>query len=261
MAISSLRYVSLLLLICSNGIVSFYPRERKSFHSLSLKEESRMNIYDMEKEVVATAQLQLDKKRVVQALEETQASSSLQKGPEKTALLASRWQISAAASITAFVGTFAVTQSSFLAFVALTGVFITANRDPVDDESLEGAVSRNIGRAAIKTVESSKPRLQRIAIAAITDGDQDESQYFKSEIGRQQISSQNPRLGKYILQLEEEAAALSLWKQNRQMVDQYLPYYSLEDLQKKALQNNIDFNCTKVELMMRLLENNIIQLY
>jgi hypothetical protein len=244
--------------MCIHDSFAFYPPSRCSY-GMPLK-ESTMNILDMEKEVVASAQLKMDQRRVVDALDTANPSTKTKRmTPETTAMLASSWQISAAAAITAFVGCECVTHSNFLSLLVLAGVFVSAFQDPVDDEGLFGAISRILGRATIQTVESSKPRLKRIARAAIIDdGDED---FFKSEIGRHQIRANNdPRLARYIQQLEQDNDSLSLWKEQRQMVDQYLPYYSMDDLHSKARQNGLDINCTKAQLMMRLLEANIIQL-
>lgn len=217
-----------------------------------------MSIMDMEKEVVASAQLQMDKRKVVDALETKKSPKT--KTPEKAAMMAAPLQISAAAAISAFIGCECVTHSNFLSLIVLAVVFISAFKDPVDDEGLVGAISRILGRATIHTVESSKPRLKRIARAAIVDDD-DES-FFKTDIGRQRIrTNQDPRLARYIQQLEDENASLSLWKERRQMVDQYLPYYSMDDLHSKARQSGIDISCTKSQLVMRLLEADIIQLH
>ena len=214
--------------------------------------ESGMDLLNIEKEVAASAKVKMDKDRVVQALD-----SSKKKDPKTQALLASPWQISAAAAISAFVGTFFVFHSTFFSTIALIGVFISAAQDPLDDEGFFGPVSRILGRATIQTVESSKPRLKRMARAAILD--EEDVNFYKSDMGKKQI--QDPKLARYIQQLEEENASLSLWKERRLMVEEYLPYYSMNDLHLKAKQHNIDINCTKAQLMMRLVEINAIKLY
>ncbi|CAJ1936077.1 unnamed protein product [Cylindrotheca closterium] len=235
--------------------IAFFPTSSaisKSSPALVLMENS--NIVDMEKEVMASARLKMDKKRVVSALDKDKASKE---DPQKTALLASTWQISAAAGISAFIGCECVTHSNFLSVLVLTAAVFSAWRDPVDDEGLLGAISRLLGRATIQTVESSKPRLQRIARAAIMDdGDED---YFKTTAGRQTLA--DPRLAQYIEDLEKDNTSLSLWKERRELVDQYLSYYSLDDLQSKARERGIDTNCRKAQLMMKLVEADIIQLH
>ena len=219
-----------------------------------LPNDTRFSILDMEKEVVATSQVEMDRKRVVQSLENaSQVTKSEERDPVKTALLANKWQISSAASVTAWIGTFFVFHSSFLSFLAFAGVFAAALQDPLNDEGIVGAASRILGRKTIETVESSKPRLQRIARAAIIDDDDDIGAFFKTETGRRHISSNDKKLARYIKQLEEENASLNLWKERRILVDHYLPYYGMHDLQEKARQHKLDINCGKEELMMRLL--------
>lgn len=226
---------------------------------MQLQESRRLDLIDMEKEVVATAKVEMDKKQVVNALDSSSSNNrnNSKDDPKTKALMASAWQISTAASLSAFVGTFFIFHSMFLSSIALVGVFVAAVQDPLDDEGLFGPISRIVGRATIQTVESSKPRLQRIAKAVILD--EDDINFYKSDIGKQQI--QDPKLTRYIQQLEEENASLSLWKERRLMVEQYLPYYSIETLHAKARQHNIDINCTKSQLLMKLVEINAIQLY
>eukprot|EP00980_Cylindrotheca_fusiformis_P030006 scaffold24174_cov117-Cylindrotheca_fusiformis.AAC.7 len=272
-AYSILLFVAVVSCVCIQGSLSFCSptsrciRYHRPTAEDTVLKESRMNILDMEKEVVASARLKMDQRKIVESLDTTTSTTSSsgnnKKSPEKAALLAPAWQISAAAGISAFVGCECITHNNFLSMIALTVVFVSALKDPVDDEGLFGAISRILGRATIQTVESSKPRLKRIAKAAIIDDEDDGNNFFSTDRGKEQLlrTHQDPRLVRYIQQLEEENASLSRWKEQRQLVDQYLPYYSMDDLQAKARQYGIDIACTKTQLMLRLLEADIIQLH
>eukprot|EP00591_Stephanopyxis_turris_P000118 CAMPEP_0195519970 /NCGR_PEP_ID=MMETSP0794_2-20130614/15858_1 /TAXON_ID=515487 /ORGANISM="Stephanopyxis turris, Strain CCMP 815" /LENGTH=217 /DNA_ID=CAMNT_0040649229 /DNA_START=224 /DNA_END=877 /DNA_ORIENTATION=- len=208
------------------------------------------NEYDKK---VGSANAELDRKKVVQALD---SRNSSERDPETTAILADPLQISTAAALAAFCGTFFVTKSEFLSALALIAVFFAGFRDPGEEEGALGSFSRLLGRATIKTVESSKPRLQRIARAAIAD--EDEISKYKPQINR--LHESDPTLARYIQQLEEDNRSLYYWKEKRMLVDEYLPYYSHDDLKKKARKGGIPIKGTKAELLMRLVEADIMLL-
>lgn len=250
---AKLLFLLLVVALCWNESIAFSPlhTEVRVHGFRCFRNKLSLSMRDLEKEVVASAKAKLDHKRVTQALD---SRNSPEKDPEKAAILAEPWQISMAAAMTASCATYFVTQNEFLSVVSLTGVFFAALGDPIEEEGALGAFSRLLGRATIKTVETSKPRLQRIARAAITDEDE-----YKPEIG--QLQEIDPRLAIYIQHLEDENARLELWKERRMLVDQYLPFYDMYDLQNMARQSGIPFEGTKDQLLMRLVELEIVRLH
>jgi hypothetical protein len=198
-------------------------------------------VEDMEKEVYASARLQMDQKQVERALlEKEEASTTTSIDPQRAALLASPWQISLAAASAVSTFVLVTTNASLMiAGIVFVVVFAVANGDPLDEENATGAVARQVGRLTIQSVESSKPKLKAIARAAITD--QEEILLLKQKI----------------TQLEQENAELKLWKERRISVDDNLSKYTLDEMKGVARSNGLAVGGTKSQLMMRILENGV----
>lgn len=221
---------------------------------------------EMEKEVYATARAKLDMKRVVDSaalyddigvdgdspLSSSAGASSLSNksddklptnDPKRVALLASPWQISlaSASAVSAFV--LATTSANLsVTGVVFLAVFVIANGDPLEEEGAAGALARLLGRLTIQSVESSKPKLKALARAAITSEED-------ITILQQRIQT-----------LEEENAKLALWKKQRIAVEECLPKYTMDELKELARSKKIPLAGTKSQLLMRLVENQAIDI-
>lgn len=204
--------------------------------------EEIFGLNELEKEVSASVRAKLDQIHVEEALSSDDLIISQEKrlGPQRTAIMASPWQISLAAA--SAVSTFVLVTTN--ASLTITGivfvvVFFIANGDPLDEDNATGAVARQVGRMTIQSVESSKPRLKAIARAVITD--QEEIVLLK----------------KQIRELRKDNAKLQLWKERRMAVDDNLSRYSLDELKDVARTNRLAVGGTKSQLMMRILENDV----
>ncbi|KAG7341875.1 hypothetical protein IV203_006967 [Nitzschia inconspicua] len=205
-------------------------------------------IDEMEKEVYASARVKMDKNQLERALLETFdndetvsiTTTTTIVDPQRTALLASPWQISlaAASAVSSFV-LVTTNASLMIAGIVFVVVFVVANGDPLDEQNPTGAVARQVGRMTIQSVESSKPKLRAIARAAITD--QEEIILLKQQVKR----------------LEKDNAELTLWKKRRVAVDENLSRYTQEELKDVARSNRLAVGGTKSQLMMRILEAGV----
>ena len=234
-----------------------------------------MEIQQMEKEVIGSTNAKLDAKRVVNALLDsdspTPGSSSTFGGigggdlveevettntnPKFIANTAPVWQLALAAAMSASTITFFVTQKNIiLSSIVFVSLFVVAFNDPMEeDDTVWGSFARLLGRRTIQSVEFSKPRVKAVvkaAIATSNNGDDDE---------RQRLINQMKNLQKENEMLKLENIKLRLWKTQRIQVDDHLGRYTLTELKDIARTNRMKVSGTKTELLMRLVENNIIQ--
>jgi hypothetical protein len=210
-------------------------------HASSHKQDSNDDIASLEREVLASVQAQLDRKRVVEAFLEDKPSSSL--GPLNDPLSKqsqSSWQIPAAAAVVTSTVSFVLLHNIYVTALVLASVFIAASGDPVEEDSLVGALARILGRFTLQSVEASQPKVRAVARAVVT--------------GEQEILQLQQRLK----QLEKENEQLRLWKVRRMRVDEALPNYSIDQLKDKARDNGISVGGTKSQLLLRLVETGIL---
>jgi len=187
----------------------------------------------------------MDVQKVKNTIKE-QAPPSNNENPQRTAIMAAQWKISLAAA--SFVSTFFIiaTHSSLpLTGIVFVAVFFVANQDPLEEDGAAGALARLLGRFTIESVETTKPKLKAMARAAISTEDDD----------REQIIS---LLQQRIEVLENENNELKKWKEQRTAADTLLSQYALDDLKAMARQNNLPVGGTKIQLLMRLLENRVL---
>jgi hypothetical protein len=212
------------------------------------------DMVEIEKEVLASALAKLDRQRAAQLLMDdddddatsmvTPSSSSLSPSSMDpamyTATTASPWKVSlaAASAVSTFV-LLTTNASMVVAGIVFVVVFVAALGDPLEEDNATGAVARTVGRMTIQSVESSKPKLKAIAKAAISN--QEEIAVLKQQI----------------TQLRKEKEALELWKQQRLMVEASFSKYSLDELKEIARENRLPVGGPKMQLMMRLVQNDI----
>jgi hypothetical protein len=185
----------------------------------------------LERQVMDSALAKMDFNQLQRALEHPE-DSQLASPP-------STWRISlAAASATSIAALFLFGNLSVAVFVLAT-IFIVASSDPLEDDSLLGALARLLGRATLQSYEASQPKVKALARAVVTGGD---------EMGdlRQRLQS-----------LEKENVALRQWKERRLYVEQSLHFYSLEDLRQQARLYRIPIGGTKLELLQRLVDAGV----
>ena len=58
--------------------------------------------------------------------------------------------------------------------------------------------------------------------------------------------------------LEQENYALKKWKEQRSAADSLLSQYGLDELKAMARANNLPVGGTKIQLLMRLIENRVL---
>lgn len=209
-----------------------------------LSEFGASSFEELEQEVYASTRAQMDVQKVKRTIIDQAPSSDVD--PERTAIMAAQWKISLAAA--SFVSTFVtIATHSNLAITAIVfvAVFFVANQDPLEEEGAAGALARLLGRITIQSVETTKPKLKAMARAAITS--EDESQEQVVRLLQQRIEV-----------LENENAQLKRWKQQRNKADALLSQYALDDLKAMARANNLPVGGTKIQLLMRLLENRVL---
>jgi hypothetical protein len=211
-------------------------------HATSQKQDPSDDIASLEREVMASVQAQLDTKRVVDAFLQNKPSSSLVPSNSNDPLpepQQSSWQVPAAAAVVASTFSFVIFHSPYVTALVLVSVYIAASGDPLEEDSLAGAVARILGRFTLQSVQASQPKIRALARVVVT--------------GEEEILQLQQRLQ----QLEEENEQLLLWKTRRIRVDQVLPTYSLDQLKDLARDNGISVGGTKSQLLLRLVEAGI----
>lgn len=254
---------------CYDGVTRAYvfprrpSRSRSSFHPpartasstrLNFAKDSRLsdlsefgasNYDELEQEVYASARAQMDVQKVKSTIIE-QAAPSSDNDPQRTAIMAAQWKISLAAA--SFVSTFVTiaTHSNLpITAIVFVSVFVVANQDPLEEEGAAGSLARLLGRLTIQSVETTKPKLKAMARAAITS--EDESREQEMNLLQQRIEV-----------LENENIQLTKWKEQRNAADALLSQYALDDLKAMARANHLPVGGTKIQLVMRLLENRVL---
>lgn len=196
----------------------------------------------MERQVFASAQAKLDENRILEALEAAR-NSDRGKDSVPSPGMVHPWKIAVAASLLCSVATLVLSGYNLLLTLGVAaGVFLAAVGDPVDDDSLAGALARVVGRATLRSVEVSRPKVKAMARAVVT--------------GQDEFDELRQRL----LDLETENADLRKWKAQRIKAEGMLAEYSLPTLKDQARNHNLQVGGTKLQLLMRLVDAGVIDL-
>lgn len=110
----------------------------------------------------------------------------------------------------------------------------------MQDHSLLGALARVLGRATLESYQSSKPKMQALARAVVTG--QDEVREL-----RQQVEN-----------LQAQNKELTEWKEHRLWVQDNLQHFTVDDLKQRARDNQLPVGGTKLQLLERLVDANVI---
>ena len=225
--------------------------------------EEEVLLQQMEEEVLVSAQARLDMKKLQntflaiintrneaeqEKMNREDTSSSLY-DPSSARLQVSRTNVALAAGFTSFLLLYLFFHNlipSILSFLAITFV---ASRDPVMEEDGDGVIpsfigptSRLLGYYVLSFIDKVNWKLYMIGRAAVTDTNEVDSL-------RNQIEC-----------LEETNRKLELWIQQRQYVDDCIGNYSLDDLKTLSRKSNLSGNGSKVQLMMRLLQEGVLEI-
>jgi len=150
---------------------------------------------------------------------------------------ASQWQIAlAAAAASAGLVFWIWSFNGSVALVTFVLVFGLAVRDPLEDDSVWGALARLVGRQTISSYQASQPKLQALARAVVTG---------EEEIVALQLQLQA---------LQQENQALQQWKQIRLEAEDSLGDYTVPQLKEELRQAQLPVSGTKLQLLTRLLE-------
>ena len=211
-----------------------FKRSSSLLHEKSQKSPSKNEMLALERDVMESTKARLDLKRINDAfLEEDN-----QQGP----IDAAAWKVALAAGLaSAFAANMLLLHNLILSFIVCVAVFVVANGDPLEEDSIAGALARVVGRFTLTSVQ---PKVQAMARAAV----------------RGNNDNQDKQLQERILELEEENAQLLLWKRRRQAVDEKLADFNVEELKEKARANKITIGGTKSQLLMRLVEAGVVKL-
>lgn len=142
--------------------------------------------------------------------------------------------------------TFMLWQIPILSGLVFAATTYIGARDPTRDEDLiegdiSGPVTRTVGRATISTIKKSTPTVKNVIRAVV---DQDEFD----------------RMEKRLAELEEENEALKLNIKRRQSVDEQAKFFKVDELRNMARRSNLKVGGTKAELMLRLVENGLLNI-
>jgi hypothetical protein len=224
----------------ASKVVSFTKKSRLS----DVSDFGASSFDELEQEVFASTRAKIDAQRVKKTI--TDRTPAKQVDPQKVAIMAAQWKISLAAA--SFVSTFFLiaTHSSLpVTGVVFAAVFFVANQDPFEEEGAAGALARLLGRFTIQSVETTKPKIKAMARAAISTEDDDRDKVVA--LMQQRIDV-----------LERENDELKTWKEQRTAADTLLSQYGLDELKAMARANQLPVGGTKIQLLMRLLENRVL---
>mmetsp|Transcript_493 Transcript_493/g.813 ORF Transcript_493/g.813 Transcript_493/m.813 type:complete len:270 (+) Transcript_493:55-864(+) len=213
--------------------------------SVSTSSNSRDDddIFALEQDVIESTRARMDMKRVQEAfLEEDTYDYNYGNVQERGGAVES-WKVALSAGIVSSVfANFLLLHSFILSSLVCAGVFFVANGDPLEEDSVAGALARVVGRFTLQSVQVSQPKVRAIARAAVR-GDDEVTQLLRR-----------------VDELEDENEELFLWKERRQAVDEALSEFNVDELKEKARKNRITIGGTKSQLLMRLVEADIIRL-
>lgn len=190
---------------------------------------SSSEISTLEREVAASVRARLDLNRV-SGLLDNKGTADIEPY--------SSWKVALAAGGVASAFTYSFSHNGVISALIWAAVFLVANGDPLDEDSVAGALTRIVGRVTLQSVEASQPKVRAVARAAVRGDDE----YFQMKIR--------------INELEDENANLMLWKKRRIAVDKALGDFTLDDLKGKARGAKLTIGGTKTQLLMRLVESN-----
>jgi len=192
------------------------------------------DISALEKEVWSSTQARLDMQRVSSLLDD----DFVKPGEDPY----SPFKVALSAGGVSSLLSFALFHNLGFSGLVLISVFFIANGDPLEEDSVAGALARVVGRATLESVEASQPKVRAVARAAVR-GDE---QYIE--------------LKAKLDELEEENKSLRLWKERRILVDANLNKFPFDDLKDRARSAGLMVGGTKAQLLMRLVEANEIKL-
>jgi len=211
----------------------------------------------LERQVRASARETVDWNRVLKALEQQTDNNAIQlarndlmyddepllaaENNNNTPSWTSHLQVAAAAGLVTGAGSYLVLQNYYISLFVAGFVFVTAFLVD-DDDNLTGALARILGRRTLQSVQATQPRVRALARAVVT--------------GEAEIVGLKER----VRQLEQEAAALRRWKEQRIRIDRALPRFKVEELRAIARDNELVTKGTKLDLLVRLVEADILEL-
>lgn len=244
----------------------------KDSSSSNANDRSSVITRDMEEEVAASARASMDRRAVSRAIDE-----SLKDDPAKrrsafdttadeviTVEDSAAWthqQVALASGITAFVLSPLLLQwltpfhASFQGSALLgTTAYILAMGDPLQEEGVGGAVSRIVGRSALRTADSATPRIKAAARAAVS--------YPASKEEAQELQDRLEGLDLRVTELAAENAQLRREVALRDAVEDASSRYRLEDLREKARGAGLKVTRgdTKLQLLRKLVRAEVLEL-
>jgi len=234
------------LLFLDNG-------SRKEVRSMGRSTDNELSLSQMEEDVIASANEKLDIKRVKNVLFPDNISSedSYIRSREEMVKIKQPSQLSiafASGSVTA-IASFVIFHVPILSALVFFVITYIASRDPtvesdglVEGDEISGPIARIVGRATIKSIEQSKPKVKAVARAVIS--------------GDEELNM----LRKRIIELEVENKEMDIWIQRRRAVDEKSKLYSMDALKDMARMDGLPVGGTKAQLMMRLLEAGSLKL-
>ena len=194
-------------------------------------------IAELEQQVLASAQAQMDYNQITRAL-------LLDDDNDKAATIStpsSTWQVALTASIVTAAASFWLFSNLYVSLFVLVTIFVVGNADPTHDDSLLGALARVLGRATLASVQTSKPKMQALARAVVT--------------GQDEVRA----LRQTVQQLETENRTLQQWQARRLWVEEHVSDYTVQELKEQARQQDLPVGGTKLQLLQRLVDANVIQ--
>jgi len=224
----------------------FFPncRERCRSKNSKTSEDTQTwkDISSLEKEVFASAQANVDLKRVTDLLLEENEKSV--KHTEEELLYPSSWTISLAAGTISAFSSFIIWHNSIASLVFFITAYLLASGDPLEEDGVTGSISRIVGRSTLSFLYSIKPRFFSV-LRAVLDGD---GELFE--------------LRDRIKEVEEENKVLKLILRRKVAVENALPNYTLDKLKDICKENGVSGYTvmTKEKLLYNLVEKGIIDL-
>lgn len=215
-----------------------------------------------EAEIATSVKEKADVKRVEQWLKNDSQSQKKKKQQQQQQQQDNGWRVALASGTVCGLGCEWVTDSPVLSLATFCGVCFVALRDPFEEEedetsNLAGPVARIIGRSAIKSYETTEPKLKAVARAAlfVVPEKEKEENETKEREKEEQYARAMQQLQMQVETLRQENRQLKSYVERREWIDEEQSQYNLEELKVLAQRYRIPYSgVTKPQLMMRLLQ-------
>jgi SAP domain len=233
-----IAFLTLFLLVplASSLQIKFTPKKPpRRISPLQDNSVGKNQILTLEREVLESTNAKLDLKRINDVFFEQDIGSI---ETQKIAL--------ASALIVSILSNLVLFDDVVISLTVGLVVFLIANRDPIEEDSVTGSIARVMGRMTLQLLQISQKSLRSI-LASMNNSPSKTEEEWES-------------LTQRLADLEAENTELYLWKVRRLAVDEKIGDFSADELKSLARTHKLPVGGTKSQLLLRLMEADIVKI-